>query len=655
MLVQPLNDYAHTYLARELAEPAFEERPVRYLLEIHATGRFLGITLNERTVRNMSKGKEVVHTIADTMLAPVSPVNRNSGVYPLLGCDALSYVLGPRLGAWSKEADLEKHRKHFEGDKDSLGFKALLRQAAQETGDPALAACLRFYEDEDALEKARSNMEKMKPGAGELACLSVRPEHIDPDNPGGPVTHRASVMDWWREYYLRLFKERHAKGREGYCLLTGEKGTLAVTHETIKGATSLGGQASGVSLMSFDKSSFCSYGWDKNANSPMLPLAARGYVLALNDLLRKGLHHQGRSHEAMLHTRRDVGALALLFWTKEPQDQDLMALIEAPDPVNVKQLLDAPWKDGGALPEQELNNIFYLLGVTANGGRLVVQSWHFENLKTVRRNVANWFQELEVPNCFTPLEPTPPPGIYTLVNAILPRARVSGAHDQNKPDKKREKQQLQLCKRALFGQPLGRHVLAAALARVRREQRSNRVYAPRVGLIRLCVNDIATYQQQGAPLMTKDLDWNQTDTGYICGRLLAVYENLQYEALGRVNVTVGDRYFSTASTYPLLAFKRLEDLSHAHLKRLRRDKRSAQVAITNRISELIELLGAKGGNYPKRLSLEEQGRFIIGYHHQKADDLRQAHIAKEKKEAKTAALNENGKATETDIVTSQDT
>jgi CRISPR-associated protein Csd1 len=197
-------------------------------------------------------------------------------------------------------------------------------------------------------------------------------------------------------------------------------------------------------------------------------------------------------------------------------------------------------------------------------------------------------------------------------------------------------------RRALQGLPVGRAVLAAALSRLRREQGSNRLTAERVGLVRLCVNDIQK-TREGGPIMAERLDTNQNDAAYLCGRLLAVYEALQYQALGEVNVTVADRYYAMASARPLLAFKRLEDLSRAHLKRLRRDKRGAAVALQQRVTEMIERIGQNAyGNFPASLSLEEQGRFVIGYHCQKAEDIRRAKEAKAAKQASgDAADSEN--------------
>jgi CRISPR-associated protein Csd1 len=77
-----------------------------------------------------------------------------------------------------------------------------------------------------------------------------------------------------------------------------------------------------------------------------------------------------------------------------------------------------------------------------------------------------------------------------------------------------------------------------------------------------------------------------------------------------------------ASTYPALAFPKLTDLGLSHLRKLRgRDKRGAAVNIEKEIQEIHVRLAASGAVFPPRLSLEDQGRFAIGYHHQKADSI----------------------------------
>jgi CRISPR-associated protein Csd1 len=565
MLVQALAEFTDTreHLRKQLNDLAFETKPVPYLLEIANDGRFLGLV--ERTEK-VQRGKKTVRQV-QTLLAPKSPVNRNSGDHPLLACDEAKYVLG------NEEKHESKHR----------AFVSLIETAAAATSDPALDACALFYQRPDAVDTARQAFVAGKPPAGAVIALSV----------GGPVVERDDVRRYWREHYQKANAVRNAEGGVGMCLISGKTGPIAPTHEKIKGMASLGGQSSGVALMSFDKDAFKSYGWDRNANSPVSPERAAAYVLALNDLLKGGKA-----------SRIDRGDVGFLFWTKNPAAETVMSLLEDADPDQVRQLL---LLDEGALQLEP--NEFYLLGVSGNGGRLLVRFWIHESLETVHKNVADWFKALRIASPFGQ-EPDPPK-LWQLLAAI--------ARDEPPPDRA-----IQLIRRAILGEPLGLTILAGALSRLRLVSGSERLSPVRAGLIRLCIND-----QEKGPQMSEKLDPNLNHAAYLCGRLLALYDGLQYQAQGEVNANVSDRYYSLASTNPVVAFPKLNDLSLKHLRKLRRDKRGAAVNIEKEIEEIFGRLGVV---FPGPLSLEDQGRFAIGYHHQRADNMARASARKQERQ-----------------------
>ena len=650
MLVQALAQYADTDLADQLAEQAFEEKPVPYFVELDESGQFLGVT--ERIVRETKgEGKKAkIVSRTETLLVPRSPVNRQAGVNPLLACDAVQYVLGPAVEAWSKKSEVEKHQRHHEGFMDSI------RKAAADSHDEALRSCARFYDCPDAVAKARHALAERKPAGGANVALSVRSSDPGAEDPGGPVITREKVRDYWRKHYWVKFAERHKKGGEGICLISGKHGPIAVTHEKIKGVTSLGGQFSGVSLMSFDKPAFRSYGWEKNANSPVCPERAMAYVLALNDLLRFGRHRKGWSRDRLIFTRRDYGGVAFVYWTREA-NCDWFDYLDPPemqegaptlDPEGVADMLGAVYTGDERRLESIGDMPFHMVVLSGNGGRLVVRDWHSGTLERVREHLRDWREGLRIADVFNGGELSTMPRLYDLLRAVsAPRVEPS--------DKVNAERSMQMVRRAFFSQPMGGAILAAALARARRAAGSDRLSPVRNGLIRLCTNDILRTEKKGIPLMEEldeKLDPNLNHPAYLCGQLFAVYEGLQYTASkpgqskggasdgkSGLNATITDRYFSLASTFPQVAFPKLETLSKAHLRKLRRENARAMGAIGKRITALTERIGAKG--YPGQLSLEDQGRFIVGYHHQKAEDARRASEAKAAKETRLAKASDD--------------
>jgi CRISPR-associated protein Csd1 len=597
MLVQALASYADTYLANELNDVAWEKKPVPWLLEISSQGTFFNVTPR---MTEVTRGKKQVQ-IPMELSVPRSPVNRNSGHHPLLAVDDIAYVLG--VGAWTpdKVTDKEKAEKHHDA------FVELVGRAAAETGDAALNACARFYADPAEVERARQALREAKPGA--LVALSV----------GGPLVDREAVQAFWRKHYQAAFAER-MEGNPGECLIAGTTGAIAPTHEKIKGVSSLGGQASGVALMSFDKEAFRSYGWEQNRNSPVSPERALAYVLALNHLLKPGKLDQP--------TRRDKAGIGFVFWLRSPERFDPFKYLDPPDTAAVDALLDL---DSRVDPD---SNMFYLTGVSGNGGRLRVRYWVMDSLAHIKRNLRQWHQQLRVA---WPWEDDPGPVRLWQLEYVLDREGKPPAH-----------QELALLKRAIEGeaQPLGYAMLAAALSRLRHPEeetpvggkkkdpmRLQRLRVP-MGLVRLCVNDI--HRKQGAKEMSEGLDESCAIPAYICGRLMAVFENLQRASVradqkrrqdksdaevpkADVNLSVTDRYYAVASTYPAVAFPKIILLAESHKRKLRRDNTPAAVAIQKDIEALHNKLQPReSGAYPAKLSLEGQGLFALGYYHQKA-------------------------------------
>jgi CRISPR-associated protein Csd1 len=154
----------------------------------------------------------------------------------------------------------------------------------------------------------------------------------------------------------------------------------------------------------------------------------------------------------------------------------------------------------------------------------------------------------------------------------------------------------------IFGTRLPRLVLSAAVQRNRAEQK---VTPERAALLQLF---FASHYQKEVPLMS--LDVVTTDAPYRLGRLLSAYEQLQRRAQGgNLNRTLVDRYFGAASTRPGTVFPQLVRLSQNHLGKLGQNGGYYQ----GRITGIVDGIGC----FPSMLTLEEQGRFALGYYHQR--------------------------------------
>ena len=87
----------------------------------------------------------------------------------------------------------------------------------------------------------------------------------------------------------------------------------------------------------------------------------------------------------------------------------------------------------------------------------------------------------------------------------------------------------------------------------------------------------------------------------------------QFAALGRLNASIADRYYGAASSTPALVFGPLMRGARKHISDAQ--KRGRGLWIERRLQEILSRLSPE---LPRTLRLEEQGRFAIGYYHERA-------------------------------------
>ena len=106
------------------------------------------------------------------------------------------------------------------------------------------------------------------------------------------------------------------------------------------------------------------------------------------------------------------------------------------------------------------------------------------------------------------------------------------------------------------------------------------------------------------------LDSNNTNQGYLCGRLFAVLDKIQEEA--NSISTIRERYMNAASATPSAVFATILNLSNHHMEKLSEGRK---IYFEKLKQEILEKLSADG--FPVYLDLQDQGRFFVGYYHQR--------------------------------------
>ena len=126
-----------------------------------------------------------------------------------------------------------------------------------------------------------------------------------------------------------------------------------------------------------------------------------------------------------------------------------------------------------------------------------------------------------------------------------------------------------------------------------------------------------------------EVDKDNSDPGYLCGRLFNVLECAQTTAIRNVNATIVDPVLRhgvhrARSSVPPAAQRSARASAHVEP-----GPRGARVAIETDMEEIMSSLEG----FPKTLNLEQQGLFALGYYHQRAENSRQAQEATARRNA----------------------
>jgi CRISPR-associated protein Csd1 len=565
-----------------LDDLAFELMPIPFVVQVSEEGEYLGIEDRRATVTIESKRKgappRTQRSRGKELAVPRPHGNVNSQGFARLFADTLPRIL--------PVTDDEKSAR------SRATFWEQIAVATAETKDPALQAVQRFGEriqsDQALAQRLRSEVEKLSPGVSDRCTLAWGPDK------GPTIVERAPLRAWFARFLQEVTATRKEKGPRGVCQITGEVGPLPTTH-SIKISGIPGGLPAGVSVVSFDKAAFESYGLSKAANAGIGYLASDGYLRALTGLIG------GRLKDAP-RTSMKIGKVLFLFWTREAADTSFMNLLDMKDPAQAEHQISSLFagKESHAMAD---TNDFYLLGLSGNSARAIIRDYLEAPLSRIKENLKRWFNDLRIADLSKEGagKPTNRFPLWLLsASTALEADRISPEIPSR------------LMEAALKGDELPASILAACLGRLRAEGRKG-FRAFRLALIKLTL-----LRRNHA--VTDTLNEAETHPAYVCGRLLAIFEQIQYTALGDVNASVVDKFFGTFSVAPAMVLGRLYAGAQNHLRKMRGDKPGAHFALEKLLSEVSDQLSA-----PPRgqLSLEDQGRFALGYYHQKARQFEQ--------------------------------
>ena len=385
------------------------------------------------------------------------------------------------------------------------------------------------------------------------------------------------------------------ENKKAVCLITGVKEKPV---NTTYSSFILGGK-SNAKLVAFQvNSGYDSYGKKMGLNAPISEEAEFKYTTALLKLLSKNSRNKFR-----------IGDRSFIFWASsnseaaEQTEGSLFDLLgyteeEVDDPnakiEQVRKVFTAIYS--GRL-KTSLEDRFYILGLAPNSARIAVVYWSECSLKEFAGKILCHFEDMKIKD--TRIDKKPYMGIKSMLAAVTLNGKQSEA-TPNLPEA--------VVKSIFQGTPYPFTLFSACIRRIRAESgNKDAIRIARMAIIKAYLNRINDNNKKIETM----LDKSNTNQGYLCGRLFAVLENLQYAANKQDSIRSG--YMNAASSTPSAVYPTILKLSNSHYSKLAKDKKGLAIYFDNQKKEIM----AQISDFPDTLDLSDQGRFFLGYYHQK--------------------------------------
>ena len=572
MILKALYDY-YERSKDQLAPLGLESKEIAYIIVIDKEGNFIRLENTFDEDNNPS-----------SFLVPKSKIRtgKNACSFPNIGWDKISSVLN-----FSKETIKDSTNK--KNEEYFLYFKNEIEKICKELPNNAsFKAISRFYEKYGEqpwkpLEKDREWTDFCKNLDSNISFKIQGESFIVPEDKE------------FQQWIIRDFNENKEQLEEGLCLVTGTRGPIVRTFTP----TPITKKEAQAKLISFQKKQgYDSYGKLQGANAPISKEADFKYSTALNFLLRKGSKNVFR-----------IGSRVYVFWASsknketEEFEESFFSFFnsKAGNEDNPNRHIQKVEKVFNAVHSGKLSNIdneiFYILGLAPNKTRDIVVYWNEIPIKEFAANLLRHFDDMEIIDGRK--EKRPYKGVYQMMSAVTLKGKVENVQP-NLPES--------TIKSILQGTPYPYSLYMACLRRVRagEEKIKDKTVSPittgRIAILKAYLNRKINHQK------FKDmLDTSNTNIGYLCGRLFATLEQIQY--LANRTDTIRQRFINAASTTPMAVFPTLLKLSVHHEVNLHSND---LIKLKRKIIDMFPVQ-----KFPAHLNFEEQGCFFVGYYQQK--------------------------------------
>ncbi|MCD6121145.1 MAG: type I-C CRISPR-associated protein Cas8c/Csd1 [Spirochaetales bacterium] len=565
MILQAL--YNYYYRIREEEEPlispfGFARAKIHFVIILNRQGELVQV----QDIREQEKGKYHPREL----LAPEGVI-RSSGILPNFLWDNSGYVLGFTKGVPTPEKfDSFRTFHHKIGDDvDDVSMHAVLKFL--DTWTPEKTTELEYYDELD--------------GANITFRMDGENEYI---------FDKKTVKNAWLNY-----KEENSSNIIAYCLITGDKKPIAKLHNAIKGIK--GTSSSGGRIVSFNLPSFISYKKEQSFNAPVSERAMFAYTTALNYLL-----HPLNKHNFKL------GNTTVVYWTEKPSPvEDIFGqVLNPPEDKTLLEDISLYFKAVrvGKIPLGiDTSTKFYVLGLSPNRSRISVRFFYADTVETINKNLMFHFSDMNIVKDFENEPDIYSAGIWRLLRETAVQKKTENISPLLEGS---------LLRSIITGSDYPITLFTAVINRIKADHNINYL---RASMLKAYIVRKARIKKEKTEVKMA-LNSDLKNVAYRLGRLFAVLEKAQADAIGNANATITDRFYSTASSSPRTVFPQLLRLAQHHLSKAKSG---------GWYSMLIEEILKEVDEFPAYLNLENQGMFALGYYHQKKD----LYTKKEKEES----------------------
>lgn len=567
---------------------------ISFALNISAKGELLDVFPLFEQVQRGKKMEDKPHR----MIVP-EQVKRAVNIAANYLWDNCVYV----LGISDKEAkDPEYNIKRLEA------FRQLNTGMLKKVGNPAAKALTSFlesYEPEQGRKhpKITPHLETILKGGNLVFMFDGKFVHED-----------NAIKQAWEKY----------KGASDsdlvQCLVTGETAPLARLHPSLKGIRDA--NPTGATLVGFNAHAYESYHRQQGMNSPVSEKAAFAYTTALNYLLSSSNENR----------KFYIGDTTVVYWAESEKKEYAKAFLGLCEPEEVELPADEIKPERDKKAEKKLKKVaekvrrvqaldtkklleglddnprFYVLGLAPNAARVSVRFFHSDPFSRVVEKIMKHYKDLEIVKEFEDQH------TYLTIQDIL---------DETVSPKASDKAASPLLAGAVFraileNTPYPAALYNAIINRVRADQDerfTRKINYARAAIIKAYL--LRKYRNQPQhpiqEVFVMSLNEQSTHPAYVLGRLFAVLEKVQQEAIGDLNASIKDRYFTSACASPASVFPILLRLSQHHISKV------GAYYHDKRIEAILNKLDVEKNPIPAHLSLDDQGVFVLGYYHERKE------------------------------------